>query len=184
MSDSNDMISNSNGSSIYCAPTANTDSLSSRAANPTDAPSLVRLSDNLESVFAAERGDFDFFADAKIALGDGREVPVHRCILSARSGFFRGAFTRGETKLEVKELGKDFEIGHDSLTAVLGYLYSGKVKPPPPAVHECVDEECPHAACRPAVEFLVQVLYAAFTFQISELVGLYQVRNGFNLFTG
>ncbi|KAK3436249.1 hypothetical protein EUGRSUZ_C00872 [Eucalyptus grandis] len=177
LSDSNEIISNS--SSIYCAPTANTSSLSSsRAAAPADGASLVRLSDHLESIFAAEHGgggDFDFFADAKIALADGRQVPVHRCILSGRSGFFRGAFTRGATKLEVKELGKDFEIGHDALMAVLGYLYSGKVKPPPPAARECVDEECPHAACRPAVDFLIQVLYAAFTFQISELVGLYQM---------
>ncbi|KAF8034136.1 hypothetical protein BT93_C0418 [Corymbia citriodora subsp. variegata] len=181
LSDSNDIISNS--SSIYCAPTTNTDSLSSRAANPSaaapgaapDAPSLVRLSDNLESVFGGgSGGDFDFFADAKIALGDGREVAVHRCILSGRNGFFRAAFTRGATKLEVKELGKDFEIGHDALMAVLGYLYSGKVKPPPAAARECVDEECPHTACRPAVDFLIQVLYAASTFQICELVGLYQ----------
>ncbi|XP_030448565.2 BTB/POZ domain and ankyrin repeat-containing protein NPR1 isoform X1 [Syzygium oleosum] len=170
LSDSNDIASNSNGSSIYCAPAT------AAAAANSDSPSLVRLSDHLGSVFSAERGgDFDFFADAKIALRDGREVPVHRCILCARSAFFRGVLTRGgATKLEVKELGKDYEIGHDSLVAVLGYLYSGKVKPPPLAVRECVDEECPHAACRPAVDFLVQVLYAAFTFEISELVGLYQ----------
>jgi regulatory protein NPR1 len=31
-----------------------------------------------------------------------------------------------------------------------------------------VEEDCLHEACRPIVDFMVEVLYASFTFQISE----------------
>lgn len=84
-------------------------------------------------------------------------------------------------EFELKELAKDYEVGFDSLMAVLAYLYSGKVKPLPKDVCVCVDEDCSHVACRPAVDFMVEVLYASFTFQVPELVALYQVRVRFNL---
>lgn len=84
---------------------------------------------------------------------------------------------RGPAEFELKELAKDHEVGFDALEAVLAYLYSGKVRPLPKAVCTCVDDDCPHVACRPAVDFMVEVLYASFTFQISELVALYQVNS-------
>lgn len=68
----------------------------------------------------------------------------------------------------------DFDVGFDSLVAALSYLYSGKVRQPPDGVCVCVDDVCSHAACRPAVEFMVGTLYAAFTFQSIELVVIYQ----------
>lgn len=169
-SGSNDI---SNSSSIYhgavamdaapcCLPSA-------------DSSSLRRLSDSLESVFLSP--EFNFFADATIRLGNGRELLVHRCILSARSAFFKNAFMGKDKglKLELKEMARDYEIGIDSVMAVLSYLYSGRVKAAPADVCRCVDDECSHAACRPTVDFLVQVLYASFTFQLSELVDLFQV---------
>ncbi|OWM83127.1 hypothetical protein CDL15_Pgr011809 [Punica granatum] len=180
--DSNDMVSNnrnnsSNGSSsIYCASTV--------PAAPAPAPETLsstplpdhfrRLSDSLESIFGST--DLEFFADAEIALGDGRELPVHRCILAARSPFFRVAFAEKDrgAKLELKEIAREMEVRPESMLAVLGYLYSGKVKPLPKGVRECVDDLCCHVACRPAIDFLVQVLYASYTFQLSELVDLYQ----------
>ena len=78
-------------------------------------------------------------------------------------------------ELKLKDLAKDHEVGLDALMAVLAYLYSGKVRPLPKGVCVCVDDDCSHEACRPAVDFMVQVLYASFTFQVSELVALYQV---------
>ncbi|KAA8534823.1 hypothetical protein F0562_029735 [Nyssa sinensis] len=168
-SDSNDI----SGSSSICY-VSNTESISPELSAPNIAD-LKRLSENLESIFESPP-DSDFFADAKIVVGAGREIPVHRCILSARSPFFKNVFCGKERgiKLELKELTKDFDVSFDSLITVLAYLYSGKVKSLPKDVCVCVDEECEHVACRPAVDFMVEVLYAAFIFQICELVALFQ----------
>ncbi|XP_010262064.1 PREDICTED: BTB/POZ domain and ankyrin repeat-containing protein NPR1-like [Nelumbo nucifera] len=171
-SDSND--NNSGSSSISFV--SNTETLSPEISAP-DVTALRRLSENLESIF--ESRDFDFCSDATIVVDAGREVPVHRCILSARSPFFKTVFSRsagkdGGTKFELKELTKDFEVGFNSFVTVLAYLYGGKIKPSPKDVCVCVDDNCSHIGCRPAVDFMVEVLYASFTFQISELVALYQ----------
>jgi len=89
---------------------------------------------------------------------------------------FSGSSRAGKKgEFELKELARDYEVGFDALEAVLAYLYSGKVKPLPKDVCVCVDEDCLHEACRPVVDFMVEVLYASFTFQISELMALYQV---------
>ncbi|OVA08178.1 BTB/POZ-like [Macleaya cordata] len=144
-----------------------------------DFTALKRLSENLESIF--ESSEFDFCSDAKIVFSDSREIPIHRCIVAARSPFFKSVFSSPIVKdkggkLELKDLAKDFDVGYDALAVVLGYLYSGKVRPLPREVCVCVDEECSHVGCRPVVDFMVEVLYASFTFQISELVTLYQRR--------
>ncbi|XP_057967741.1 BTB/POZ domain and ankyrin repeat-containing protein NPR1 [Malania oleifera] len=167
-SDSNDF----SGSSSICCLTP-TETLSQEVCAP-DIAALRRLSDSLESVF--ESPDSGLFSDAKIVVAGGRKVHVHRCILVARSPFFRAVFSGGgaPVELKLKELASDFDIGFDSLVAVLIYLYSGKVRPLPRGVCVCVDEDCVHVACQPAVEFLVEVLYASFLFQVSELVALYQ----------
>ncbi|XP_057498255.1 BTB/POZ domain and ankyrin repeat-containing protein NPR1-like [Actinidia eriantha] len=170
-SDSNDL---SGSSTVSCA--ANTESFSPEAITPEIA-SLRRLSDSLQSIFDASSLD-SAFADARISVYGGREVAVHRCVLSARSPFFKEAFggkDRG-VKLELKDLAKEFDVSFDALVVVLGYLYSGRVRSLPEGVCVCVDDDCSHAACRPAVDFMVEVLYAAFAFQISELVSLYQRR--------
>ena len=41
-----------------------------------------------------------------------------------------------------------------------------------------MDEACGHAACRPAIDFVVESMYAASGFQISELISLFQVYSG------
>ncbi|KAK9099371.1 hypothetical protein Syun_026416 [Stephania yunnanensis] len=147
---------------------------------PPDVAALRRLSENLESIFDSS-DDFAFCSDAAIAVSSAREIPVHRCVLAARSPFFKTLFAKnnsggGETKIELKEVAKEFELGADSLGVVLAYLYSGKVKPFPRDSCVCVDEECLHVGCRPAVVAMAEVLYASFTFQIPELVALYQRR--------
>ncbi|KAF8393609.1 hypothetical protein HHK36_021853 [Tetracentron sinense] len=172
-SDSNDI---SGSSSICCV--SNAENLSPEITDPNIAP-LNRLSENLGSIF--ESPDFDFCSDARIVVDGSREVPVHRCILSARSPFFKNVFSGSvgkerNGKFELKELAKDFDVGFDSLVAVLAYLYSGKVRLLPKDVCICADDGCSHVGCRPALDFMVEVLYLSFTFQISELVALYQRR--------
>lgn len=163
--DSNEI---SNDSAICC--------LANNISEPPgpDTAALRRLSDNLESIFDTPDSD-DFFADARIVLGDGREVPVHRCILSARSPFFKSFFSGGCAKLELKEVARDYVVGFDALVGVVRYLYSGRVRSLPKQVCECVDDNCSHLWCRPALDFMVQLLYASSTFEISDLVTLYQV---------
>ncbi|XP_010242246.1 PREDICTED: BTB/POZ domain and ankyrin repeat-containing protein NPR1-like [Nelumbo nucifera] len=174
-SDSND---NNSGSSGICfiSGTERSETLSSEISAP-DVTALRRLSENLESIF--ESPDFDFCSDAKIVVCSGQEIPVHRCILSARSPFFKTVFSSSAAKekggkFELKELAKDFEVGYRPFVAVLSYLYSGKIRPLPKDVCICVDDNCSHVGCRPAVDFMVEVLYASFVFQIPELVALYQ----------
>ncbi|KAH7519224.1 BTB/POZ domain and ankyrin repeat-containing protein NPR1 [Ziziphus jujuba] len=176
-SDSNDIVSNS--SSICCVgQTSSPSEPFSLPSSNSDVSALSRLSDNLESMFVGSN-DFDFFADAKLVVSTGQEVAVHRCVLSARSPFFRNAFSGsrdGEARFQLKELAKDYDVGFEAVVAVLHYLYSGKVRSFPEGVCVCVDEDCTHMACRPTVDFMVEVLYASFTFQVFELVALYQSR--------
>ncbi|KAH7852382.1 hypothetical protein Vadar_024203 [Vaccinium darrowii] len=135
---------------------------------------LRRLSENFDSIFTSNSNSF---SDATIAVAGGREVAVHRCILSARSPFFKTLFSskEGDVKLELRDLAKDFEVSLDALVTVLVFLYSGKVGSLRlEGVCVCVDDECEHVACRPAVDFVVEVLYASFVFEIPELVALCQ----------
>nr|GMD52617.1 regulatory protein NPR1 [Ipomoea batatas] len=171
-SDSNDI---SMSSSICCVAGAN--ETFSPEPSPLDVTAFKRLSETLESVFdASSSPDFDFFADAKLVAACGKEIPVHRCILSARSPFFRSVFSGKDksVKLVLKELMKEYEVSYDAVVTVLAYLYCGKIRASPKDVCVCVDIECSHVACRPALEFMVELLYASFTFQISELITKFQ----------
>lgn len=170
-SDSNDI----SGSSSICCIGGMTESFLLETS-PADITSLKRLSETLESIFDASSPDFDFFADSKLVVPGGNEIPVHRCILSARSPFFKNVFCGKDrkTKLELKELMKEYEVSYDAVVSVLAYLYSGKVRPSPKDVCVCVDNDCFHVACRPAVAFMVEILYTSFAFQISELVDKFQ----------
>ncbi|KAK3025776.1 hypothetical protein RJ639_041932 [Escallonia herrerae] len=171
-SDSNDL---SGGSSSICC-IANTQSALSPEIPAPDVTAMNRLSSNLEQIFASSASDFTYFSDASIVTAGNREIPVHRCILSARSPYFRSVFCGkdGGAKLELKECCGELEVSFDAVVAVLAYVYSGRVRALPEGVCVCVDEECVHDACRPAVDFMVEVLYASYVFQITELVGLYQ----------
>ncbi|KAK9060817.1 hypothetical protein SSX86_021523 [Deinandra increscens subsp. villosa] len=163
ISDSTDIISGSSG-------------IESPLPLPSDLSALNRLSETLESILLEPANSF---ADAKLILSGGREIPVHRCILSKRSPFFKNKFSEKNhsVKLEMKELASDYEIGLDSVMSVLNYIYSGKIKGGlPKQVCVCVDDECSHEACRPAVDFMVEVIYAFHIFQITEMVALWQRR--------
>ncbi|XP_027338354.1 BTB/POZ domain and ankyrin repeat-containing protein NPR1-like [Abrus precatorius] len=170
-SDSN----NATNSGVCCTAATNSGEAHS-TSSASDVTALRRLSENLASIFEANKGGFDFFSDAKIVAGDGREFGVHRCILAARSVFFKNAFAGGGM-LRLKEVAKDYDVGFEALGSVLSYLYSGRVKAlgeGESGVCVCVDDQCSHFGCRPAVDFFVQLLYASSTFHIYELVSLYQ----------
>ena len=138
----------------------------------TDTASLRRLSEDLCSIFESE-----LFSDTKVVVTGGREIPVHRCILSSRSEFFRRRFD-GCDIVDVTEL------GYDAATAVMRYLYSGRVSAaaPPEGVSVCVDEDCSHAACPPALDYAAETLRASFLFQVPELVDHFQVYTFRNIF--
>ncbi|KAF3962412.1 hypothetical protein CMV_013068 [Castanea mollissima] len=103
--------------SICCVATAaatNAETLSSsnHPSPPPDISALRRLSQNLESLFN-DSSSSDRFADAKILVGT-EQVDVHRCLLVARSPFFKNAFSNSkEVELKLKDLAKDHEVGLD-----------------------------------------------------------------------
>ncbi|GAA0165268.1 hypothetical protein LIER_20714 [Lithospermum erythrorhizon] len=144
--------------------------------SPSEVAALRRLSETLESIFLGNlQPDFGY-ADAEIVDAGGTVIPVHRCILSARSPFFRSVFgcKARNVRVKLKDWMKERDVSYEALITVVRYMYSGKVRAAPEGVCVCVDEECSHLACRPVVEFMVDALYASFVFQISDLVSRFQ----------
>ncbi|KAM0933555.1 putative chromatin remodeling & transcription regulator ABTB family [Dioscorea sansibarensis] len=168
-------LSDSDNGSSVCYPVGDLST-----GGDAEGEALRRLSNNLASLF--DSPDLAPFADAFLVVeNDGDDPPkefgVHRCLLSARSPFFRDVFSKkdkGLVRIEVRELVPGFRIGYESLGAVLVYLYSGRMGVLPRGVCVCVDDECPHVGCRPVVDFMVEALFASFVFQVSELVNLFQ----------
>ncbi|KAJ4981222.1 hypothetical protein NE237_032059 [Protea cynaroides] len=143
--------------------------------------SLRKLGRNLEQLL----DDLTFdYSDAEVIVED-LSVGVHRCILAARSGFFHNLFVQGNTssppkegkpKYYMKELVPYHKVGYEAFLVFLSYLYTGKLKASPLEVSTCVDGTCAHDACRPAINFVVELTYASAIFQITELVSLFQRR--------
>ena len=152
-------------------------SLTAAAADslPPDVEALSRLSSNLSSLFLSQSPNF---SDVTLSV-QNNQILLHRCVLSARSPFFFNLFAKRDeaagARLELGEILGGYEVGHEALVLVLGYVYSGKVGLLPEGVCACADEGCGHVACWPAVDFMLQVLFASFTFEIWELVNLFQV---------
>ncbi|XP_062206989.1 BTB/POZ domain and ankyrin repeat-containing protein NPR2-like [Phragmites australis] len=163
-----------------------------------EAVSLNRLSDNLARLLIDS--DLDC-SDADVDVPDGGQpVPVHRCILAARSAFFyklfagrgRGGAARddpaagaggageeaasGRPRYKMEEIVPGGRVGREAFQAFLGYLYTGKLLPAPLDVVSCADPVCPHDSCPPAIRFAVELMYAAWTFKIPELISLFQRR--------
>ncbi|PPS03771.1 hypothetical protein GOBAR_AA16907 [Gossypium barbadense] len=103
---------------------------------------------------------------------------------SVRSKFFNEVFKEGSGSSEkdgkpsynMSELLPYGKIGLEAFQVFLSYLYTGKLKPSPMEVSTCVDNVCAHDACRPAISFAVELMYASSIFQILELVPLFQRR--------
>lgn len=176
-------FSNTSGNSFFAAESSI--DYPAEFLTASEVSALQLLSNCLESVFDSPE---TFYSDAKLVLAGGREISFHRCILSARIPVFKSALATVKdqksttVKLELKEIAKDYEVGYDSVVTVLSYVYSGRVRPPPKGASDCVDDDCCHVACRPVVDFLVEVLYLAFVFQIPELVTLYEVKSKNTMF--
>ncbi|KAG2591950.1 BTB/POZ domain and ankyrin repeat-containing protein NPR2-like [Panicum virgatum] len=169
------------------------------SGSSVEAVSLNRLSKNLEQLLLDR--DLDC-SDADVEVPDGGPpVAVHRCILAARSAFFydlfaargRGGAARGDVaaaaaggtgegaasgrpRYKMEELVPGGRVGREAFQAFLGYLYTGKLRPAPLDVVSCADPVCPHDSCPPAIRFAVEIMYAAWTFKIPELISLYQRR--------
>ncbi|KAK7276734.1 hypothetical protein RIF29_17879 [Crotalaria pallida] len=147
----------------------------------TEVLSLSRLSGSLEKLLID--GDYDY-SDAEIVV-EGISVGVHRGILASRSSFFHELFKKGngdsgkeggKTRYLMSELVPYGRVGYEAFQVFLHYLYTGKLKASPPEVTSCVDETCIHDACRPAINYALELMYASATFQMKELVLLFQRR--------
>lgn len=145
--------------------------------------SLNKLSSNLEQLLVDPSCDY---SDA-VFIVEGTPVGVHRCILAARSKFFLDLFQKqaesldGKPKYLINDLLPYGKVGYEAFLVFLNYLYTAKLKPSPMEVSTCVDNVCIHDACRPAIHFAVQLMYASSIFQIPELVSLFQVRVNYSL---
>ncbi|XP_054777388.1 BTB/POZ domain and ankyrin repeat-containing protein NPR1 [Prosopis cineraria] len=142
--------------------------------------SLSKLSSSLEQLLVESDTDF---SDADIFV-EGETVGVHRCILASRSKFFHELFKKdkgssqkeGKLKYCMNDLLPYGNVGLEAFRIFLGYIYTGKLRPSPMEVSTCVDNVCVHDACRPAINFAVELMYASSIFEIPELVSLFQRR--------
>ena len=145
--------------------------------------SLSKLSCHLERLLLD--GEYDY-SDAEIVV-EGISVGVHRCILAARSQFFHELFKKvdgnstsgGKPRYLMSDLVPYGGVGYEAFNVLLHYFYTGKLKPSPPEVSQCVDDACAHDACRPAINYAVELMHACATFQMKELVMLFQVSSDF-----
>ncbi|XP_006353069.1 regulatory protein NPR3 [Solanum tuberosum] len=139
--------------------------------------SLSKLSNNLEQLLLDSSSEF---SDAEIVV-EGDSLGVHRCILAARSSFFRDLFRNengncgkeGKPSYSMIDILPCGKVGYEAFRTFLSYLYSGKLKHFPPEASTCVDSLCSHDFCRPAINFHVELMYASFVFQVPELVSLF-----------
>lgn len=144
--------------------------------------SLSKLSCNLGQLLCESGSDF---SDADIVV-EASCVRVHRCILAARSKFFDDLFRKdkgvvgkeGKPTYCMADLLPYGKVGYEAFVIFLNYLYTGKLRASPLEVSTCVNNICAHDACRPAIDFAVELMYASSIFQVSELVSLFQVTVG------
>ena len=153
---------------------------------------LEKSSRELEKV----RSDFESLTDQGLysdmtILVDGRRVPVHRSILAVRSPVWRKVFAEkakestGKSskasgkfppELELSSIvGEGRRIGYPAFKTVMGYVYGGRLRSMSSVVNECRDGTCDHSACRPAIDYAVELLNSASVFDIPELRNLAQV---------
>ncbi|KAJ6748211.1 REGULATORY PROTEIN NPR3 [Salix purpurea] len=155
-------------------------SSAAEAGTSLEVISLNKLSSSLEQLLIESTCEY---SDADIVV-EGITVGVHRCILASRSKFLHELFRREKGSLEkdgkpkycMSDLLPYGNVGYEAFLIFLSYLYTGKLKPSPVEVSTCVDNVCAHDACRPAINFAVELMYASSIFQVPELVSLFQRR--------
>ncbi|KAK1439395.1 hypothetical protein QVD17_05213 [Tagetes erecta] len=169
----------SNGSIGYNISSSSSSLITDTRPN-LDIISLNKLSSCLGKLLIETDSNY---SDA-IVVVEGNHVCIHRCILGARSAFFGDLFKKskdcveedGKFKYIMSDILPFGNVGYDAFIVFLSYLYTGKLKSSPLEVSTCVYGGCPHDACRPAIVFSVELMYAAVIFQVPELTPLYQRR--------
>ena len=133
------------------------------------------------------------FSDVAFSV-EGRLVHAHRCVLAARSLFFRKLFcgldpnhqpppTPGSSAAGARapELVIPVSsIRYEVLVLVLQFLYSGQVSLVPQKGEPrpgCGERACWHTHCAAAVDLALDTLAAARSFGVEELALLTQVTN-------
>ncbi|CAB4276692.1 unnamed protein product [Prunus armeniaca] len=158
----------------------NFSSFGSESVPSLEVISLSKLSSNLEQLLVDSGCDY---SDADIIV-EGISVGVHRCILASRSSFFCDLFKQkkgssgkeSRPKYCMSDLLPYGDVGYEAFLVFLSYVYTGKLKPSPMEVSTCVHNVCAHDACRPAINFVVELMYASSIFQMPDLVSIFQRR--------
>ncbi|CAI9754798.1 unnamed protein product [Fraxinus pennsylvanica] len=120
------------------------------------------------------------FSDVTFSV-EGRLVHAHRCILAARSLFFRKFFctappssSRGSNSPEIIPVDS---VGYEVFLLMLQFLYSGQVSVIPQkheARSNCGERGCWHTHCTSAVDLALNTLAAARSFGVEQLALLIQ----------
>ncbi|KAG5252743.1 ankyrin repeat family protein [Salix suchowensis] len=117
------------------------------------------------------------FSDVTFSV-EGRFVHAHRCILAARSLFFRKYFCGPDPPSGLDPSGSRINPwGYEVFLLLLQFLYSGQVSIVPPK-HEprpnCGERGCWHTHCTSAVDLALDTLAAARYFGVEQLAMLTQ----------
>ncbi|RZC53557.1 hypothetical protein C5167_012404 [Papaver somniferum] len=127
------------------------------------------------------------FSDVTFSV-EGRLVHAHKCILAARSIFFRKFFSESSSPSSDSPNGTPVSsspqtvipvnsIGYEVFLLMLQFLYSGQVSIVPQKQEprpNCGERGCWHTHCSSAVDLALDVLSAASSFGVEQLVLLTQ----------
>lgn len=145
---------------------------------PTDDSDLKALSADFLDLL--EKGQA--FSDVTFNVGD-RQVYAHRCVLAARSPFFRMIFCGNAQQLNSDQPRPGTPrvipvgiVGYEVFMLLLQFLYSGNFSfSPQNSGRLCKDKSCYHMHCSAAVEFGLEMLNTAVFFGVEQLSTLTQV---------
>ncbi|KAL8467565.1 hypothetical protein ACS0TY_030985 [Phlomoides rotata] len=121
------------------------------------------------------------FSDVTFSV-EGRLIHAHRCILAARSLFFRKFFCGpdaqpGPRSGPIAQVIPVNSVGYEVFLLMLQFLYSGQCSVVPQK-HEprpnCGERACWHTHCSSAVDLAIETLVAARSFGVEQLALLTQ----------
>ncbi|XP_024400787.1 regulatory protein NPR6 isoform X2 [Physcomitrium patens] len=122
------------------------------------------------------------FSDVTFKVED-RHVFAHRCVLAARSPFFRMVFcddqqlNSAQPRPGIPNVISVGVVGYDVFMLLLQFLYSGNYSnffSPQNCGRQCKDKSCWHTHCSSAVEFGLDTMKAALFFGLDQLSTLTQ----------
>ncbi|GAY68217.1 hypothetical protein CUMW_262400 [Citrus unshiu] len=99
-------------------------------------------------------------------------VKFFRRLLNLRND---GSVSEGKPKYLLTDLVPcDGKFGFEAFNDILHYIYTGKLKAPPPEVSACVDDACVHVSCPSSVNYVIELMYASAALQMKDRVFLLQ----------